>query len=486
MLFNSISFLVYFPFVVFFYFVLPQRWKKLWLLIMSYYFYMSWNVKYGFLILLSTIITYLCGRFIDHAKSNTWRMIGLICCLASNLGILFFFKYFTWLFEMFVSIMGSETSLPFSIVLPVGISFYTFQALGYTIDIYRKEIKAEKNFITYALFVSFFPQLVAGPIERSKNLLIQLQTPTEFDASNATQGLRFMLWGYVEKLVIADNVAIIVDNVYANWQKTGGAVLALATILHAIQVYCDFGGYSHIAIGAARVLNIKLMRNFEQPFFADSIKSLWRRWHISLSGWFRDYVYIPLGGNRKGKTRKYINIMITFLLSGLWHGAGMHYVVWGGLNGLYQVIGEILTPVRDKIVKILHINRKSHVHKCAKVVVTFLLFSFSIIFFRSNSIVDGVAICKKIVLEPNFREISHGLQGLMGINLAQAIIIGMGLVMLCVVDGIHEMGYHITTWLDTKQRYFRWGIYYSLILVVLISVVQTFGQNASAFLYFQF
>ena len=220
----------------------------------------------------------------------------------------------------------------FDVVLPVGISFYTFQALSYTVDVYRKDIYAEKNILKYALFVSFFPQLVAGPIERSKNLLIQFNKEHHFDYNRVKNGLLLMLWGFFMKLVIADRVAMVVDQVYNNYTQYAGFEIAIATVFFAIQIYCDFGSYSNIAIGAAQVMGFTLMENFRQPYFSKSVAEFWRRWHISLSSWFRDYLYIPLGGNRKGKVLKYINLMIVFLTSGLWHGASWHFVVWGGLE----------------------------------------------------------------------------------------------------------------------------------------------------------
>lgn len=246
------------------------------------------------------------------------------------------------------------------ILLPVGISFYTFQALGYTIDVYRGDTCAEKNFFQYALFVSFFPQLVAGPIERSSHLLQQLATPHKFNSEEAKSGLLLMLWGFFLKIVLADRIAIFVDWVYGDYHTFGGWYLIVATALFAIQIYCDFAGYSIIAMGAAQILGIRLMENFQSPYLAVSVADFWRRWHISLTSWFRDYLYIPLGGSRCSKWRKYMNKMIVFLVSGLWHGAKISFVVWGGLNGLYQIIGEILQPLRDKLVKLFLLKPQFH------------------------------------------------------------------------------------------------------------------------------
>ncbi len=347
MLFNSLHFLIFFPIVLIVFYVLPQKLKYFWLLIASYYFYMCWNAKYAVLILFSTVITYLSGLLIEKVKSEdkeqkkkivlkNWIVAG---SFTINLGILFFFKYTGFMFvtlEKIFNIMHISLHMPaFDIILPVGISFYTFQALSYTMDVYRDEIKAEKSFFKYALFVSFFPQLVAGPIERSKNLLKQLEGNKRFDFDVAKDGFMLMLWGLFLKIVVADRIGIFVDTVYGDFESFGGLYIVVASILFAIQIYCDFAGYSTIAMGAAQILGIKLMENFDAPYLSTSVADFWRRWHISLTTWFKDYLYIPLGGSRKGTLRKYINKIIVFLISGLWHGAGFSYIVWGGLNGLY-------------------------------------------------------------------------------------------------------------------------------------------------------
>ena len=277
-----------------------------------------------------------------------------------NLSLLFFFKYFDFTVEN-INFVLARCNLeiitpPFDFLLPVGISFYIFQALSYTMDVYRKEIYVERNFLKYALFVSFFPQLVAGPIERSKNLLKQISTDNVFSYENFRRGLLIMLWGYFQKIVIADRIGILVDTVYGNVGKYAGGYYLLASVLFAVQIYCDFSGYSLIAAGAARVMGFQLMENFNCPYFAKSVAEFWRRWHISLTSWFRDYLYIPLGGNQKGTVRKYLNVMIVFLVSGLWHGAQWTYVVWGGLNGLFQVAGNIFAPVRKRAGKRLKLN----------------------------------------------------------------------------------------------------------------------------------
>lgn len=340
MIFNSMQFLIFFPIVFMIYFLFPPKTRYIWLLISSYYFYMCWNPKYIFLILFSTTVTYISGIAIETVKKKNvdGKRWFLKCCVAIsfflNLLVLFYFKYFEFMItnlNRFIGILGLQILVPvFDIILPVGISFYIFQALGYTMDVYRGEIEAEKNFFRYALFVSFFPQLVAGPIERSKNLLKQVNNPTYFKVENARQGLLTMAYGLFMKVVVADRLAGIIDPIYNNWSEQTGMRLMTATILFAVQIYCDFEGYSQLAIGSAQVLGFHINQNFKIPYLSTSIQDFWQRWHISLTGWFRDYLYIPLGGNRKGKVRKYLNTMIVFLVSGLWHGASWHFVVWGG------------------------------------------------------------------------------------------------------------------------------------------------------------
>lgn len=345
MLFNSYNFMLFFPIVLLVYFVIPKKLRYIWLLVVSYYFYMGWNAKYAALIAFSTIITWLSGvlqgqiqKFdTDDDIKIKHKKIVVAFSFIINLGILIFFKYFDFIFNNINFALkhfgGAQLTNHFDIILPVGISFYTFQALGYTVDVYRRDIEPERNILRYALFVSFFPQLVAGPIERSKNLLTQVRNVEHIKLWNydrVTSGAVLMLWGFFQKMVIADRAAILVDTVYNSYWTYGTIELIIATVLFAIQIYCDFGSYSMIAIGVAKVMGFELMENFNAPYFSRSIKEFWRRWHISLSTWFRDYLYIPLGGSRCSKIKKYRNLMITFLVSGLWHGANWGFIAWGG------------------------------------------------------------------------------------------------------------------------------------------------------------
>lgn len=335
--FNSLSFLIFFPIVTLMYFIIKPKYRYIWLLISSYYFYMCWNPKYAILIATSTIITYLSGRFIhkfnsiiDEKRSIRLKRLVVFLSVSSNLAILFLFKYFNFTVNILTTAFNYlhiNIVLPrFDFLLPVGISFYTFQALSYTIDVYRGSVKAEKNIGKYALFVSFFPQLVAGPIEKSKDLLYQFNEIHYFDYNRTKEGLILMIWGFFQKIVVSDRLAILVNEVYNNPSAHKGFEIVVATIFFAFQIYCDFSSYSNIAKGAARVMGYRLSKNFDSPYFSDSIKMFWRRWHITLGAWFKDYLYIPLGGNRKGRIRTYINTMIVFLTSGLWHGASINFV----------------------------------------------------------------------------------------------------------------------------------------------------------------
>lgn len=330
MLFNSLEFLLFFIITTVVYFALPQKVKNVWLLLVSYLFYMGWNAKYAMLILIVSVTTWGTGLIIGKSRSPSCKRICLLICVSFNLLLLCFFKYTDFILENLSRITSHEFSA-LNILLPVGISFYIFQAIGYTVDVYRSELPAERNFIIYALFVSFYPQLVAGPIERSTNLVKQLREKHYFQYSRVREGLILMLWGLFQKMVIADRAAVLVNTVFNNFNAYFGINRLIAALCFAIQIYCDFDGYSNIAVGAARVMGINLMRNFNAPYFATSIKDFWRRWHISLSQWFRDYVYIPMGGSRCSTIKKYRNLICIFLLSGLWHGAGWAFVFWGGV-----------------------------------------------------------------------------------------------------------------------------------------------------------
>lgn len=374
-------------------------------------------------------------------------------------------------------------------MLPVGISFYTFQALGYVIDVYQGDVEPEKNLFRYALFISFFPQLVAGPIERSRNLLSQMRTPHTFDMERVKNGLLLMGWGFFEKLVIADRIAILVTDVYDHYTSYTGLQIGVATVLFAFQIYCDFAGYSDIAVGAARVMGFHLMKNFKSPYYAVTISEFWRNWHISLTTWFRDYIYIPLGGNRCGKLKKYRNLLVTFSISGLWHGARWNYVAWGMLNGIYQIIGDVTKPWREEAQKRLKIRTKCWSYRLFKRLVTFMLVDFSWLFFRANSFKTALRMIKHGIA--SFGVISMlNPQTLMGINTMALdekdfYVMLAGLVILMFVDYFRDKQ-DLKAALAGQNLVFRWIVYYLMIFTVLIFGIYGPAYDASTFIYFQF
>lgn len=491
MLFNSYSFLVFFPIVVFIYFLMPKKFGYIWLLIASYYFYMGWNAKYALLLLTSTIITYISGLLLSAKNiAGKLKKCVVVGSFILNLSILFFFKYFDFAIvniNRFFSVLQIQMLTPkFDVLLPVGISFYIFQALSYTMDVYRGDVEAEKNVFKYALFVSFFPQLVAGPIERSSNLLKQVNEKKKFDYDRMCQGLMLMLWGYFLKLVIADRIAIFVDGAYSMNMDYDGRYLLFASVLFAIQIYCDFAGYSTIAIGAARVMGFELMENFNCPYFATTVAEFWRRWHISLSTWFRDYLYIPLGGNRKGTIRKYINTMIVFLVSGLWHGASWTYVIWGGLNGFYQVIGGLLMPVKEKLVLRFPELDRSLLMKVLRMVVTFVLVDFTWIFFRAHNFAQVKSVLSRILHMNNPILLENGKLFDIGLNQQNFVVLGIALGVLLVADiaKYHEVKLHevILGW----NIVIRWSVILIAVVSILVFGIWGSGYQATNFIYFQF
>lgn len=494
MLFNSLDFFVFFPIVVLVYFIVPRKIRYIWLLVASYYFYMCWNAEYALLIGVSTLITYISGLFLCKLKKTWLRKLVVAMSFISNLGILVFYKYFDFLLENVNAILskvdGQLVSNPFDIILPVGISFYTFQALSYTMDVYRGEVEAEKNPLRYALFVSFFPQLVAGPIERSKNLLNQVKKIEEIKLWNynrVVNGLIQMIWGLFQKMVIADRISIFVDSVYQNLHAVGTTETVFAAVGFSIQIYCDFAAYSTIAIGAARVMGFELMENFDTPYFATSIKDFWRRWHISLSSWFRDYLYIPLGGNRKGKCRKYLNTMVTFLVSGLWHGASWNYVIWGGMHGIYQVIGEILAPVRKKINKLLKVNEGVFSYKLGQILFTFSLTTLTWVFFRAENLKEAIYFFERMFTRWNpWVFFNEGLYKF-GLDRIEVNILFVALITMFLVELLKYLkNKRLSDFIVEQNLWFRWIVMIGLVVSILVYGEYGVNFDSNQFIYFQF
>ena len=469
MLFNSIAFLLFFPIVCVLYFCIPAkkiRVRNTLLLAASYYFYMNWEPAYALLLLTSTIVTYSTALGISRFEEKRKKKLFLVSSLVLNLAILFLFKYYNFLSSNIETVLlasGIGIDIPeFGLLLPVGISFYTFQALGYSIDVYRGTTKVEHDFATYALFVSFFPQLVAGPIERSNNLLPQFKKEHNAEYDTIMAGVRLMVWGYFLKLVVADRCGLFVDIVFNNVNHHTGGSYLLASLLFPFQIYGDFAGYSLIAIGVARILGFHLMENFHRPYFACSVGEFWHRWHISLSTWFKDYVYIPLGGNRVSRLRNYFNLFVTFTVSGIWHGANWTFVCWGMLHGTLLCIEKALGIGKQKYVGF---------RKTAHWALTFILVCFAWILFRANNLQDAITVIAGIFTKKGMPAPEYAI--FMSIAMALSILL------------FKEM-----------KDEFRWKIHISeskywlvrhLYLVFITAYILLFGVlDGGQFIYFQF
>ena len=466
--------------VTFIFFLLPKKAKNFWLLLCSYYFYINWNYKYAFLMLFSTFITYLSGLLIDKSKTKKTKKIWVVTSVTINLSILILFKYYSFIIESLnpiLSIFTFEIPKTLNLLLPVGISFYTFQALSYTIDVYRNDVKIEKNFFNYALFVSYFPQLVAGPIEKSKDLLEQFSEKYKFNWNNLHEGSLLISIGFFYKLVIADRAAIIVNNIYNNVDKYsdgGGIYFIIATIFFAFQIYFDFNAYSTIAKGSAKIMGVNLSTNFKKPYLAKSIKDFWKRWHISLSSWFKEYLYFPIGGNKKGFARTQVNTLIIFLVSGLWHGASWNFVVWGALHGIFQIIENIVYKYHKKD------RKQSLLSNIFKIIITFSLVDFSWIFFRANTLKDALTVIANLF--------SFGMKinlNLLGTTWLELIILLFAIIIVILVE-IYSNKNNIKEMFYKKNIIIRWIFYYILIFSIIIFGIYGPGYSSQEFIYFQF
>ncbi len=480
MLFNSIHFVLFLPVVFILYFSIPSKYRWPLLLAASYYFYMCWKVEYIVLIVTSTLIDYVAGLRIASTDSQRKKKIYLTLSIVSNLGILGGFKYFNFvstsfrdLFQLFNIFYNTPT---FDILLPVGISFYTFQSMSYTIDVYRGNRGPEKHLGIFALYVSFFPQLVAGPIERSTRLIPQLKKTNEFSYSDCVNGLKQILWGYFKKLVVADRAAIYVNAVFSNPDGHSGATVMLAAFMFGFQVYCDFSGYSDIAIGSARMMGYKLMTNFRRPYFSASLREFWARWHISLSTWFKDYLYIPLGGSRVGRLRWYGNILTTFVISGIWHGANWTFVFWGALHGLFLILEDYAQFVREKLGIPQLFDKNNRLIKFIKIIFTFSLVNFAAIFFRSSSIQDAFQLVSSLF---NF---STSIWIPRNDNIATPAYALSAIALLLIVEMKQEYFNDKFTFFHNRNIIIRQLSYAALVVIIILGGVFDGGQ----FIYFEF
>ncbi|MBF0411082.1 MAG: MBOAT family protein [Desulfamplus sp.] len=519
MLFNSLSFALFFVILTGLNFTLPHRFRWMLMLAASYYFYMCWNVGYILLIAASTLITWYAGLQIsktaspnssisntnssNKAKQNLAlqesykkrKRFFLIISLILNLGALLFFKYFnfftTSLFEIstkFNLFTGHDAPL-LHIMLPVGISFYTFQTVSYTIDIYQGKIEPERHLGIFALYVAFWPRIVAGPIERAGKLIPQFRQVVSFDYTTVTDGLRLVMWGMVKKVVIADQIAVYVNQVFDHCQDYTGIPLIIASVLFTIQIYCDFSGYSDMAIGTAKIMGYELTENFKHPYFAASLREFWQRWHISLSTWFRDYVYIPLGGKRVVKWRFYYNLFITFLVSGLWHGANWTFVIWGGLHGIYLIVENILEEFFSKLKSLKNNNScldnnkgsvrdrvPSKLQNYIRVAITLFLVNYAWIFFRANSVADAFSITGRMFMFGGENPAAPVVE-------PSVFILSMALILLLVIVEFKEQSIRIEHYIATLPTGARWSIYTLGLWAIIISTI--FGVKQE-FIYFQF
>lgn len=458
----SFSFIFYMPFVVLINFAFPKKYRYIWLFSASLLFYISNDIRYLSGLFFCIITTYATGRLIEK-NGGLQKKIILMICILLNILSLFTFRY-------------SLLNLGF---VPIGMSFYTLQAIGYTIDVYRKEIAAEKNFLRYAAFITFFPTVTSGPIQRGTDFLKQLREGRDFDYTKAHSGLYCIMWGYFLKIVVADRLAPMVNYAYGNYLDMPGATLVWATVLFGIQLYCDFSGYSALAIGAGRLLGFDIRDNFSQPYFSGSIKEFWSRWHISLSSWLRDYVYIPLGGNRKGKFRKYVNLMVTFLVSGLWHGSGGNFLIWGALHGSYQIMDDMLNQRKGK--------QKRFMRRIVSIVVTFILVDFAWLFFKADSLEQAFGILGQIFLHFDFHRMTYYGTYLLGGGRMNLLISLAGIMILFLSDVLHEKKVYLEEFAARRINViFRWIFYISAALLLLLIIVRNYGQSASTFIYEKF
>lgn len=488
MLFNSIHFLIFFPIVVALYFACPYRWRWALLLAASYYFYACAKLAYVPLLFVSSLNDYIAALLIERQpQGSPWRKLFLACSLSVNFGLLFFFKYYDTValgIEEILHAAGILIELPLAqMVLPVGISFYTFQTVSYSIDVYRGHQKAERHLGIFLLYVSFFPQLVAGPIERSTSLLPQFYRKNDYDPTRIRDGFLYILMGLFKKLVIADMLALYPDQVHAHPENFAGIAALLASYAFAIQIYCDFSGYSDIARGTARVMGYDLRLNFDRPFFSRSTAEFWRRWHISLFTWFRDYIYLPMGGNRVSIHRWAFNLGFVFAVSGLWHGASWTYISWGLITAAYIIIGRYTLPLRNWINERTGILHYPRLHAWLQRIIVFHLFAFSELCIRAYKIQDAYHIFKSI-WTPSAFTLDMALAPLHAVpGIANSVAFAtLAAAILLIAEWLQERR-PLLPWITAWPLPLRWALYYAMIVcIVIFGVLDT----PRPFIYFQF
>lgn len=474
MSFTSLKFVLFLLISVVLYYLFPRKIQKYVLLAVSLAFYCSFGYKALILMLVGTVIAYCGAHIIDRVQSAKLKMTALTFFVLLEAGMLIGLKYI------------SEVRERFSLVIPIGISFYTLSVIGYLIDVKRGKYKPEKNPFKFLLYVSYFPHILQGPIARYDMLVPQFDCEHKADYKALTFGIQLMLWGYIKKLVIADRVGIFVDTVYSDIYTKDGTVLFIAALLYTIQIYMDFSGCVDIALGASELFGIKLTRNFSQPYMAVSINDFWKRWHISLSSWFRDYIYIPLGGNRKGTVRRWINVLIVFAVSGFWHGVGISYTIWGLLHGLYQVIGAVLKPAREKAAELFKMDKSRGAYKCFRTVVTFFLVNEAWIFFRITDFKQAVYVFVQSLCDLAPYRLTDGSLYNYGINVNQWHILIVFIAAAVIADILHEKQINIREAISKQHIIVRWIIYLAAVFSILLFGVYGIGYDAKSFIYMNF
>lgn len=492
MQFLSIYFLFFLLVTLVGYYCVPNKYKHVFIFAVNILFYLTWitDVKYLFSLISVIIITYF-GPLWMHKVDKKKRKKILCCGILIIVGALVYFKYTPFLVENWNELLkltrSSFTKVHVDIIMPLGVSFYTFQALSYYIDVYKEKIPVEKNFILYASYVSFFPTITSGPIERPQNLLYQLKKGENFSKINIKSGLVIFLWGAFVKLVISDRLAVLVNTVFADYKIYGGMILLLVAFAYALQIYCDFSSYSLMAVGIGKLFGLNIVENFNVPYFSQTIQEFWRRWHISLSTWFRDYVYIPLGGNRCSIGRKNLNLFLTFLVSGIWHGANWTFIVWGAIHGIYQIVGNLTKEFRNKFYNYLNINKSCFSFKFGRCAVTFVLVTFAWIFFRAPSFGEAIGYIQRIFISPQPWELFDLSIYELGLSVLQMNILVMALLLLFFIDYLkYKYNKNIDQLLVTQNIWFQYLFIVGLFFFVFVFGMYGPAYNAQEFIYFQF
>lgn len=507
MAFNSLGYLVFLPIAIGVYFTLPRiTLKNIWLLIISYWFYSIWSVSLVFLMMFATLIAYSSGLLLDKLDSNIkqypekkqkikkQKKITVALTIVLVLSLLLYFKYIKFIIHNINQLLSTFNLQliddSFNIMLPIGISYYTFQIIAYIVDVYRKDVKAEKNLLYFALFIAFFPKVVAGPIERANNLLAQLKENHKFSYENMKNGLLLMLFGFFLKMVIADRAAVYVNFIFDNYEAFTGIQIFYGALLYSIQGYTDFYGYTCLALGSAEIMGIYLLKNFNHPFFAYSVTDYWKRWHLSLSSFLRDYIFYPLTLSSKNSHLKiihYRNIIITFCISGLWHGANWTYIMWGFSHGILMVLENLTKNIRNKIFKFLKIDTTSFSFRFEAIIYALFVLTFTRLFFRAPDISTSFAMIKQMFSEWNPWVFFDGsLINIASMDIKEFLVLWIAVFILWVISMSQEHGIKIREWIAKQNLLFRWLMYYLAIIFIIIFGIYGPGYDPLKFIYFEF